>query len=214
LKCIIMANGEYGDLHYYDKEFLDADIVLCADGGANYALKMGIIPSYIIGDMDSINQEVKEYFAAHNVLTKTYSEHKDFTDLQLVLLLAEQLGAKEIVLLGSLGNRLDHTLSNIYAGIDLIKKGIKIMHYHPLYDVYLINWELELVGNKGDIVSVLPLTDMAKGVWEKGFEYPLSDVILTKSNPYSISNVLTQDKGEISVREGILCVIHYKCPSF
>ena len=31
--------------------------LFCADGGANSAMKMGLIPDYIIGDLDSIHEE-------------------------------------------------------------------------------------------------------------------------------------------------------------
>ncbi|MGI6468137.1 MAG: hypothetical protein ACOX0Q_03810 [Syntrophomonadaceae bacterium] len=40
-----------------------SDLIICADGGANYAHEMGLIPAYIVGDMDSIRPEVKEFFA-------------------------------------------------------------------------------------------------------------------------------------------------------
>jgi thiamine pyrophosphokinase len=39
-----------------------SDLIICADGGANYAHEMGLIPAYIVGDMDSIRPEVKEFF--------------------------------------------------------------------------------------------------------------------------------------------------------
>ncbi|MGI6468138.1 MAG: hypothetical protein ACOX0Q_03815 [Syntrophomonadaceae bacterium] len=64
-------------------------------------------------------------------------------------------------------------------------------------------------GKKGDVVSVLPLSDRALGVCEKGFEYPLDKVVLEKKNPYSISNTLLGEKGEISLDEGVLAVFHF-----
>jgi len=209
MKCIIMANGAYDDIISYRWLLEEADVILCADGGANYAYQMGVMPAHIVGDMDSIGLEVKEYYQKQGVPLKKYPQRKDFTDTQLILELADELGAQEIVFIGSLGKRLDHTLSNLYSGAELALKGKKIWHYSADYSVYLVNNELTVKGKTGDRVSVLALSDIARGVYEEGFEYPLENVILEKWNPYAVSNMLKKDKGVIRVREGLLLVFHY-----
>ena len=209
MKCVILANGDYGDVDSCKWLLNEADIILCADGGANYAYAMGIIPAYIVGDMDSILPRVMDYYKEQGVKFQRYPQRKDFTDTQLILALAEELNADEIVFLGSLGKRLDHTLSNLYCGGELALKGRKVWHCTENYSAYLVNQEITISGEVGDIVSVLALTDQAKGVYEEGFEYPLQNVILKKWNPYAISNVLAENEGVIKVREGLLLVIHY-----
>lgn len=209
MRCIIMANGEYGNLNLYTSLINSTDIILCADGGANYAMKMGVIPTCIIGDMDSISPEVKEYYIARNAVFKQFPRSKDFTDTQLVVTYAEELGAKEIIFLGTMGKRLDHTMSNLYSGIEASYRGIKIMHFAPGCMVYLVTCELELQGNPGDIVSVLALSEKVLGVCETGFEYPLQNAVLEYKNPYAISNVLISSHARISIEKGILAVFHY-----
>ena len=65
-KAVIIANGFIADpLRTYRRMngrfgFTRDDIVICADGGASNALKMGLIPDVVIGDMDSIKFGVKE----------------------------------------------------------------------------------------------------------------------------------------------------------
>lgn len=209
MKCVILANGDYGNIDSYKWLLKEADIILCADGGANYAYKMGITPAYIVGDMDSIHPPVVDYYKEQGVEFRRYPQRKDFTDTQLILALAEELNASEIVFLGSLGKRLDHTLSNLYCGGELALKGKKVWHYTANYAAYLVNKGITISGQVGDIVSVLALTDEAQGVYEEGFEYPLKNVILKKWNPYAISNVLAKNEGVIRVGEGLLLVIHY-----
>ena len=209
MKCVILANGDYGNIDSYKWLLKETDIILCADGGANYAYKMGITPAYIVGDMDSIHPPVVDYYKEQGVEFRRYPQRKDFTDTQLILALAEELNAREIVFLGSLGKRLDHTLSNLYCGGELALKGKKVWHYTANYAAYLVNKEITISGEVGDIVSVLALTDEAQGVYEEGFEYPLKNVILKKWNPYAISNVLAKNEGVIRVGEGLLLVIHY-----
>ena len=209
MKCVILANGDYGEVDSYLWLLNEADVILCADGGANYAYAMGVIPAYIVGDMDSILPRVMDYYKEQGVKFRNYPQRKDFTDTQLVLNLAEEIAADDIVLLGSLGKRLDHTLANIYCGAGLALQGKKVWHYTTNYSAYLVSKEIIISGKVGDIVSVLVLTDQAQGVYEEGFEYPLKNVTLEKWNPYAISNVLTQNEGIIKAREGLLLVIHY-----
>lgn len=209
MKCVILANGDYGNVDSCKWLVNEADIILCADGGANYAYKMGVIPAYIVGDMDSILPQVRDYYKEQGVEFRKYPQRKDFTDTQLILALAEELNANEIVFLGSLGKRLDHTLSNLYCGGELALKGKKVWHYTADYAAYLVSAEITISGEVGDIVSVLVLTDQARGVDEEGFEYSLKNVILEKWNPYAISNVLAKNEGVIRVRDGLLLVIHY-----
>ena len=100
-------------------------------------------------------------------------------------------------------------MSNLYSGIELAMMGRRVIHYSPACVVYLNTRRLGIEGTIGDVVSVLPLSDRALGVCEKGFEYPLDNVVLEKKNPYSISNTLLGEKGEISLDEGVLAVFHF-----
>ncbi len=123
---------------------------------------------------------------------------------------AEQQGAGEIIMLGTLGKRLDHTLSNLFSSMDMVQKGKKITHYSPECIVYVFSGELEITGNIGEIISVMALTDVCQGVYETGVAYPLEDVQLEIIKPYAVSNHLIADQATIKVREGILAVFHYK----
>ncbi len=208
MRCIIFANGEYGELEAYRNILQNDDLILCADGGANYAYAMGLIPACIMGDLDSIKPEVKKYYETRKVEFRQFSPRKDFTDMQLTLEMAEARGADEIILLGSLGRRLDHTLANLYSGINTVRRGIRLSHYSPECRVYIVNREVVIEGRPGDIVSVFSLTDEARGVKEVGFEYTANPV-LENNKPYAISNVLVGQQGVIGVQSGILVVFHY-----
>ena len=206
MRSIIFANGEYGDINSYAGLFREDDLIICADGGANYAFELGVMPSMIIGDMDSILPEVKEYFLNSGVEINQYPRRKDFTDTQIALNIAEKAGADEIIQLGTLGKRPDHTLTNIYSGIEFARRNIQISHFSPDCTIYLVTKELEISGHAGDTVSILTLTEKSSGVTLTGFEYPLDNVVLDISQPHTVSNVLTEDKGRIRVAEGVLTV--------
>ncbi len=69
-KCIILANGKSPKkkeiISYISKNY---DLI-CADGGANSAYKLGIIPNFIVGDLDSIKPKVKKFFKEYSVIIK------------------------------------------------------------------------------------------------------------------------------------------------
>lgn len=122
-KIVIIANGLINDINFHKKLSEDADLIICADGGANNAKKMNLHPDYIIGDFDSTNPSVIEFFKNQNTnIIKDQSEDK--TDLELALSLAESLDPKEILILGAFGDRIDHTLANILC-LTQIKAGVK-----------------------------------------------------------------------------------------
>ncbi|MEQ8200318.1 MAG: thiamine diphosphokinase [Syntrophomonadaceae bacterium] len=209
MRCIILANGEYGEMDAYKDIFENSDTILCADGGANYAFRLGIIPDSVIGDLDSVRPEVRKYFTAQGVEFIQYPVRKDLTDLQLAMDLARERGADQMVLLGALGKRLDHTLHNLYAGIELVRQGVRLSHYTPECRVYLVGDELVIEGTAGDIVSLIALTDRVEGASVDGFEYSLKEPVLLSDKPYAVSNVLAGPRGVIRLRSGILAVFHY-----
>ncbi|MGI5921130.1 MAG: thiamine diphosphokinase [Syntrophomonadaceae bacterium] len=208
MRSIILANGQYGDLGAYHNLFRDDDLIICADGGANYAYRLGLMPSIVIGDMDSILPEVREHFSHTSATIKKYPRRKDFTDTQLALAVADEAGCDEIVLIGTLGKRLDHTLANLYSGIDVARRNKPIMHFSPDCQVYLTSKRLEINGQPGDTVSILTLTEKSEGVSLEGFEYPLNNVVLENSKPYTVSNVLAAKKGIITVDNGVLAAFY------
>ena len=66
-KFVIFLNGEYK----YSQEFMnrlvsEETICFCADGGANFAFQYGKVPEMIIGDLDSIEKKVLEYYKNKN----------------------------------------------------------------------------------------------------------------------------------------------------
>ena len=73
MKVCIVLNGEIKDYNK-TKEIIhkeNYDYIIGADGGCNHLFKMNIIPNYIMGDLDSINRDVIEYYKNKNVIFET-----------------------------------------------------------------------------------------------------------------------------------------------
>ncbi|MGI6487304.1 MAG: thiamine diphosphokinase [Syntrophothermaceae bacterium] len=213
MKWIILTGGDYGEAAFsseYLKEIVPGDRIIAVDSGANFAWQVGLQPEFLVGDMDSINPAVYNKMKEQGVKVHTYPRAKDYTDTQLALKLAEESGASRIAIMGFTGSRLDHVLATLYSGIRLVRKGIKVTYLAPEFRVYLLNGNLQLTGESGDLVSLVALTENVTGVSLTGFAYPLHQATLQLDKPYAVSNQMLSDSAQIEVGQGIVAVFHYE----
>lgn len=126
MKICIILNGEIKNYDYINSVILKGsyDYIICSDGGANHAYSMNIVPDYIIGDLDSVNENIIEYYKSKKVKFEKFPTKKDETDTELCIELSDKLKAKEIHLIGALGGRIDHTIANINLLYYIRKRGI------------------------------------------------------------------------------------------
>lgn len=105
---------------------LDADLIervrsespehtvwMAVDGGLDHALAIGLEPSYLVGDLDSVSDEGLAWAARHADISR-HPTDKDQTDTELALALASTLDPERVTLIGG-GDRLDHTIAGIGA---------------------------------------------------------------------------------------------------
>lgn len=105
----IVANGEIeGELR---DELLKFSRVIALDDGLSHCDAMGVEPSLIFGDFDSVNEELLAKYSSVNQIV--LDRAKDLTDLEAILA-ALKLTNTEMTLFAGLGNRIDHTLLNLY----------------------------------------------------------------------------------------------------
>ena len=210
MKSCIVLNGKIQDYNNIKKIIMKEkyDYIICADGGANHIYNMDMMPNYIIGDLDSIKQNIVDYYKNCNVKFEQFPSKKNETDSELCIYLADKLNTKELHLIGALGGRIDHTLANInllyyIRSMNIIPK--IICENEEMY--IAINEEIIVDGKKGDTISVIPINGDAKGVTLYNLEYPLNDYCMKFSVPLGISNVMLGSKCSIKVKQGNLIVI-------
>ena len=169
---------------------------------------MNIVPDYIIGDLDSVNENIIEYYKSKKVKFEKFPTKKDETDTELCIELSDKLKAKEIHLIGALGGRIDHTIANINLLYYIRKRGITPKIISEKEEIYIaMDEEITIYGEIGDIISILPIKNDAKGVTLNNLEYPLEDYDIEFSRPLGISNVMTDVNCSIKVKEGSLIII-------
>lgn len=196
-RAVIIGNGNVQEYNYLKNKICDTDFIICADGGYNHAVKMGIEPDVLIGDFDSaINYET----VADRI---EYPKRKDFTDGELAVMYAKERGFDNIVLTAMTGDRLDHTIADIL----LLAKCKNGMLIDDNNEIYLLRDEIEISGRKGQIISVIPISLDTEGVATSGLEYPLCDETLYFASSRGVSNVMIEDKCKISIKKGMALVI-------
>lgn len=203
-KCIIIANGKSPTKsvvnYFINKGFTT---IICADGGANSAKKIGITPDYIIGDLDSVSTRTLKYFDGKSNIIK-YNRQND-TDVEKSLKFAIEKKFNEVVLFGVTGDRLDHTICNLGIVIKFFNK-IKISLVSERSYLKPINTSSSIQSRIGETISLYAFDKKTK-ITSTGLKYKLNNLALSFGVKESTSNVSTKNKIQLNVKGGIVFII-------
>lgn len=192
----------------------DIDLVIAADGGARLAGPLGLTIDLWVGDGDSLGEAGIAELRAAGVRVQQSPIDKDATDAELGLLAAVAAGASEVTVLGALGGtRFDHALANVLLLAHPALAGSRVQLMDGRTRVRLLDAQasskavrLDLAGRVGDLVSLIPLEDLA-GVTTTGLHYPLRDEDLRVGPARGVSNLRTRVDASVSIRSGRLLVV-------
>ncbi len=207
-RALIFSNGNLANI-YKLKEFIkSSDFIICADGGIKYALKAKLKPDVIIGDLDSVPKSLIKKLERQKVNFKKFSREKDWTDFELAVNLALDKGFKELLILGFLGDRVDHLFSSLFflAKKFLETQGLEIKIIEGNQEIFFIRDSILLTGEKGSHLSLIPIGDV-KGINSVGLYYPLKDDSLFFGTTRGVSNVFISSRVSLKVKEGVLLAI-------
>jgi thiamine pyrophosphokinase len=207
-RLIIFANGSVPNLESAHLLIKPGDILYAADGGTRHALALGLLPSVIIGDLDSLALDQQHWLTAQGVEIRQYPRDKDYTDLELALHSAIEAGYREICIMGALGGRLDQTLGNISLLTSAEFAGLDIRIDDGLEEAFFTRNRCEIHGRPGDIVSLIPWGGKVNGISTDGLRWPLHNEELFPEKTRGISNEILSEVATIEVISGLLLCIH------
>lgn len=183
----------------------EGDLIIAADSGLNNARLLEISPAVVVGDYDSLGH-TPEVDAGVEVIT--VPTEKDVTDTQLAVELALTRGATEVHIVGGLGGRLDHTLSNLAILEDLADKKVRTVIEDGHNRVRLLRNDSTILPRSNyTYLSLLALDPLCRGVEIEGVKYPLKSAKLERKFQYAVSNEITGNCCFISVRKGAILVV-------
>ncbi len=207
-KILIVAGGDVRDPAFLDDLAKGCNLVIAADGGLKHLLPFKRSPNVLIGDLDSLEEAERRNAEEQGIRILTHSREKDDTDTELAIQYALSMNPKEIFVVGGIGDRIDHTLSNVGLLLYGLRQRVSMRLTDGIQDAFLTDDRVEVVGKKGDVVSLLPWTEKVDGIITEGLKYPLVDGSLVWGHSLGISNELTGTKATIDISSGILLVIH------
>jgi thiamine pyrophosphokinase len=155
-KTIILANGNFPQ-HEIPLGFLhSAEQIICCDGATQNLVNEGLKPDFIIGDLDSVSDEIKKQFAPI-LLFRAEQETNDLTKAVQFCVENEQT---EITILGATGKREDHTLGNLSLLTDYAEKAnVQLLTDDGVFTPLLKTSTLESYqGEQISIFSIYPET--------------------------------------------------------
>lgn len=200
-RVLLICNGEPPSRAFLRRLAGEADTIVAADGGANAALRSGIRPDVIIGDLDSILPGTRKKFRdVRSVRVK----RQDNTDLEKALDFISASGPAVVAVAGATGGRIDFTLGNLSVfwnytralGITFVGDGWRAF---PAGKRRTVN------APRGTTVSLLPFGNCG-GITLRGLRYPLKDAAMHPGE-IGVSNVVSTSPFSVTVRRGRMLIV-------
>lgn len=204
--------------------------LIAADRGLEFFLDYLILPDVVIGDFDSLSEDGKNFLEMQSedipyggmlewklqkgegkvVDVVRLRPEKDDSDTQSAMNYAIRNGAKEIVILGVTGNRVDHLMANFGLLVLAQKLGAEVAladryNYMKLISSGTI---LKKAEQSGKYVSFFPLGGDVTGLTLEGFKYPLDKYHLTTvDSGLTVSNEISEEYAKVTYESGTLLMI-------
>jgi len=210
-EAIVCLNGDLPDSRIFGK--FPGLPILAADGAAIKLSKLNIMPDYIIGDLDSILNEIN-----NNLFKNTIIIHKpdqNSNDFEKVLRYACEINLNKIIILGFHGGALEHTLNNW----SVLSKMSKIMNL-CIYDYFrygiCIDKSISFDTKKDEIISLLPMKKTF--LTTKNLKWELNNEFLELGSREGARNQATGCLVKIDIQSGELFLFFDEripfCPKF
>lgn len=210
MNCLIILNGDKIDNPDIDSIVNKADYVICADGGAKWAYEDAIKVDAIIGDFDSVSQEIMALYEDSETKIIKAPKEKDETDGVLAVDYALLKGADYVTILGATGGRLDHQYGNIMllkrlqnakcGGRMILGNGYAVMSNH----------NIEISCKVGDTISIVPFDGELVINGTCGLKYKVDKgTCFRYGYPIGISNIAVNPKIRIDITGGNALIFCY-----
>ena len=165
---VIVADGIF-PRHEIPLGYLEnAKRIVCCDGSTQSLVLSGLKPDAIVGDLDSLTDDLAKMYADRIFPDK----NQDTNDLTKAVSWCIDMGYKDIVIVGATGKREDHTIGNI----SLLAEYVKVLNVIMITDTGILKPFLKssnissFPGQQVSIFSIDPETQ----VTSLGLRYPLS----------------------------------------
>ena len=178
--------------------------IVAVDGGLQHCDKMGIVPSLIIGDLDSASDETLKKYAQVPIIK--FPKEKDESDLELAIQEMLRKGVEKMALFGVLGKRVDHLLYTLYL---LTRYRSNLVIQSEEETIFCLQKQNLVSAFPGQTISLIPLTQ-ASGISTEGLKCELHEATFDKRF-MSLSNICLKNSFKINIQSGdLVCFMQKK----
>ena len=213
-RIVIVSGGELDEqltLSYLNHE--ENGYIIAVDKGMEFLYRYNVVPNYIVGDFDSVDEEIADYYRHETrVPIREFNPVKDASDTEIAIRMAMTLGAKELIILGATGGRLDHFWANVQTLYVPFKSGVDAKIIDKQNRISLIEGDVVLKKENayGPYFSLFPLGHEIFGFSIEGAKYPLSNHCLTPHDSLCVSNQFEKDEVIIRCSSGVAILMETK----
>ncbi len=207
-RAFIVGGGPAPTVGWLRSQYLPGDCLIAADRGAAYLQADGLIPDLLLGDFDSLPSELLPTLQESCRQYLAFPCDKDYSDLELALRAASQLGFRQAILAAALYGRLDHCLFNVISILQLADElNIEASLTAPDCQIYQLKQNKHSWNDcQGKLLSVISLDDEAE-VSLQGTRWPLNHNRLQRSSTKGLSNIIIADKATLECHCGRIIVV-------
>jgi len=182
-------------------------LVVAADSGLDHARRLGVAVDVAVGDFDSVDPSALEEARVTGTRIESHPGDKDKTDLELALDLACREGVTQVLVVGGHGGRVDHWLGNVSVWSSPAYATMAIEARSGRSRLFVVRSHLDLTGEPGEYVSLVPWNGPVDGVTTTGLRWALSNERLEVGSSRGISNEMILSDATVTMSDGVLLVI-------
>lgn len=213
--ALLVANGQIEDpvllleLLINTYHFNDKFLIVSADGALKNCLNLKLTADMVIGDMDSISEKDKKILKTRNskVLFIKSSCEKDESDTQLALEYLVKNNIKNIILIGALGKRMDHSLANLLNISSQKFENAQIKIIDENYEFSVLRQSAQINGIIGNTLSIFSLTPYTYFINTEGLKYNLCEEKLMFCPIRGLSNTFEKETVRLDFKDGVLLLM-------
>jgi thiamine pyrophosphokinase len=208
VRAAIFLNGSPDSGRLIQAVATRADLVVAADGGARYALAAGIVPDLIVGDMDSLGEDLAREAEQRGAPLRRHPQRKDKMDGHLAVLAARESGTSAAHFLCAAGGKPGAFFALPHILLAAERIGLRSTIVADWGRMFVVETRFRVVeGAAGDSISIFPLSGPATGVTLEGMGYPLTNANLQPGDTLGFHNELIGREATVSVESGTLLVV-------
>lgn len=206
-RCVIVSAGPFSDADALAGLLMPDDCVIAADRGWHLARAMGVIPSVLVADFDSMPATD----VSDSVKVITLPEEKDETDTAYAMKVAYEQGCRSFFLLGCTGGRLDHQQAAMITAADYARKGCDVVLADEKNEIHFLTpGAYSFPTHMNESVSFFAFAETVVGLFADGLYYEVNDLTLEPFDPLCVSNHCTDGDFQLVFKNGLLLVYFSK----